>query len=194
MTRTSQDNLQLIEKHLAEAAWSDLLDAIRNPIRHAAAVRVIANGSDGNYAALDVMGAFNTDTTGRATYVPHLARTPGGVVTFQTIAVKCSEDAVLTALRPHWFRTEPTAAEVEMDDNAAFSIVTAAGREKHLGSILLNAFVDIGAAEASSYTPGLQDSFRCAQGETGLWMVVTTEVAETNETAGMSLDFDFFTY
>ena len=170
-----------------------LLAQLLTPVRYAAGVRVSCAAA-GDYAALDVMSASATDTAGTATYVPNLARTAGGVVTFQTIRVKCSEDAVLTSLRLHFFNAAPLAAEVEMDDNAAFSIATAAGLAKHQGSVLLNAFVDIGVAESSSNTSGLQESFKCATGQTGLWMVVTTEVAETNETANMTLDFDFFTY
>ena len=169
----------------------DLLQQLLEPIRHAASVsQVVAAAID--YAALDVMSNSATDTAGVPIYVKDLARTPGGVATIKSIAAKCSIAAVLTSLRLHFFRERPLAAEVEMDDNVAFALTTAAGRDKWVGSILLTALANRGGVGSTSDTNDINKNMKCAPTETGLWMVITTEVAEANEGANMILDFDFY--
>ena len=146
----------------------------------------------GDYAAGDVMSLTATADLGRATYVPNLARVPGGVATIVGIHALCSEDAVAFNLRLHFFKQAPLVAEVEMDDNAPFSIITAAGAEKWVGSILLNAFVDRGALAATSDNPDLLEALKCHETDDGLWVVLVAEQIEANESANMTIRLDFY--
>ena len=168
-----------------------LVSELRDPIRRLGYVSV-AVAAAGDYAALDVMSNSATDTAGLPLKLPDIARVNGGPVTIRRIVAKCSEDAVLTRLRLHWFNVEPLPAEVEMDDNIAFDIKTAAGRIKNLGSTLLSAFVDRGAAASVSTTEQLEVTLHANPASRDLWFVITTEDAEANETAGMSLEFEVY--
>ena len=169
----------------------DLLSELLRPVRLAASV-IVQCAAAGDYAALDVMSATATADLGRATRVPSLSRTRGGVATIVGIRALCSEDAVANSLRLHFFKQAPLVAEVEMDDNIAFSIVTAPGADKWVGSILLNAFADRGTLAATSDNPDLREMMACAEGDDGLYMVVTTETAEVNESANMTIRLDFY--
>ena len=189
------ENLEVLERSsLSLSEIADLLDTLlRDPIRYAASVQVTCAAA-GDYAAGDAISASATDTLGRAIWVPDLARPPGGVATIMTIVAKCSEDAVLASLRLFWFLEEPQPAAVEMDDNVAFDLKTAIGRNICLGNgILLNAFNDRGTAAAMSTTSDIREPLRCGPGRMGLWMLPTFEVAEANETAGMTIDFEVYT-
>ena len=168
-----------------------ILREFQRPVRFAGWAEVPCAAA-GDYAAGDVLSASATANAGRATYVPKLARDRGGVATIVGIRATCTEDAVLTSLRLHFFKRAPLVAEVEMDDNAAFDLVTAAGRDKWVGSILLNAFADRGTSGSTSDNADLREPFACSEEDDGLWMVVTTEVAEANESANMVLHFDFY--
>ena len=168
-----------------------LLRQIISPVR-LAAIPAVTLAAAGDYAALDVMSNSATANAGLPIYVKDLAREPGGVATIKSIAARCSIAAVLASLRLHFFRELPLVAEVEMDDNAAFSLVTDAGRNKWIGSILLSAFANRGGVGATSDTNDINKDMKCAPSETGLWMVITTEVAEANEAANMTLEFDFY--
>lgn len=168
-----------------------LLNDLRSPIRHAARVVLIAAAA-GDYTAADVISNSATADAGVANELPNAAREPGGVATIVAVRVKCSEDAVLATLKLHFFDEAPLAAEVEMDDNAAYNVKTAAGHDKHLGSILLNAMTDKGTTLSSSDTVDITEPFKCRPGYKNLWFVVETTTAEANETAGMSLTFDFY--
>ena len=171
-----------------------LADILQNPVRFATRAQVVCAAA-GDYAAGDVMSNSVTDGAGVATYIGNLAREPGGVAVVQTIKAFCSEDAVLASLKLYFFRDMPAAADTEMDDNIAFDAAkTAKGRNNLLGDgILLNALADLGTAVSASSTTSILDPIRCATGSTGAWMVVTTSVAEANETANMTLDFEFYT-
>jgi len=174
-------------------SMAGLIAAIQEPVHYAGTAKITCAAA-GNYLAGDVLSASATDTAGRATYVPNLARTPGGIANFAAIRARCSEDAVLLAPRFHWFSAAPAAADVEMDDNAPFDLVTATGRGLHVGTFLGSSFVDRGTLGSTSDTVGLVEPVHCAPGETGLWLVLVTETAETNESAGMTIDLDFYVY
>ena len=167
-----------------------LLSRILSPVRRTCAVLHAA--AAGNYTAGDVISSDVDDTEGGPTELRDFARVPGGTGTITAIRAKCSEDAVLVTLRLHFFDLPPTPAEVEMDDNIAFTIATAGGHNKYLGAITLNAFVDKGAALSGSDTVDLFESFKCREGQTSIWFVVEATTAEANETAGMSLTFDVY--
>ena len=169
-----------------------LLQDLREPIRLAATVRIRCAAA-GDYAALDVMSNSVTDGFGLPTFVPNLARSEGGVATIVGVRVTCNEDAVLNQLRLYFFNQAPTPAEVEMDDNIAFDIKTEAGLDKFAGSILLGAMVDRGTAGSTSDNSNLVEPLACAPGQTGLWLVLTSETAEANETANMQYRIDFYT-
>ena len=170
-----------------------LLQALQEPIHYASSVRITCAAA-GDYAAGDVLSSTATAGAGLATYVPNLARTPGGVANFAAVRGRCSEDAVLLAPRYHWFSAPPAAADVEMDDNAAFDLITATGRGLHVAKFLGSSFVDDGTSGSTSDSVGLVEPAQCAVGETGLWLVLTTAVDETNESAGMTIDLDFYVY
>ncbi len=186
------DNNHPLPTRIADAG--ELVDILANPIRFADRVQITCTAA-GDYAAGDVMSNSATDGLGVATYVDNLSRTPGGVATLQTINVKCSEDAVLCSIRLFFFRDMPLAVDTEMDDNAAFDAAkTSKGRQNMLGDgISLNAFADRGTAASASTTTDIHIPLKLGDGNTGAWMVVTTDTAEANETAGMILTFEFFT-
>ena len=176
-------------------AIRDLLQKIYNAIRglrYACSVSVICAAAS-DYAAGDVLSANATANAGRATYFPNLAHEPGGVATIVSITATCSEDAVLTSLRLHFLRQAPAVADVEMDDNAPFDLVTANGRLNWAGSILLNALADRGTLASTSDTEGINKPMYCGPNDTGLYIVITTEVAEANESANMELSLDVYT-
>ena len=168
-----------------------LLQQLLRPVRLASSVRVQCAAA-GDYAAGDVMSSIVTDTLGRATYVPNLALDKGGLATIVTIRARCSIAAVANNLRLHFFKQAPLVAEVEMDDNAVFALTTAAGRDNHVGSILLSAFVSRGGVGATSDNTDLLQAFVCDPNDAGLWMVVVTEQIEANEAANMTYDLDFY--
>ena len=170
-----------------------LLQALQEPIHYASSVRITCAAA-ANYTAGDVLSSTATAGAGLATYVPNLARTPGGVANFAAVRARCSEDAVLLAPRFRWFSAPPAAADVEMDDNAAFDLITATGRGLHVAKFLGSSFVDDGTSGSTSDSVGLVEPAQCAVGETGLWLVLTTAVDETNESAGMTIDLDFYVY
>lgn len=181
--------------HFRSDSIEDLIAQLKEPIRFAGSAFVICAAA-GDYAAGDVLSNSATDTLGVPTYVPSLARSPGGVVQLVAVRAVCaaSNGAVLAQVRLHWFHTDPLAAEVEMDDNAAFSIATAAGSFKWVGSTLLNPFVDRGAVVSTSDTPlSPIEPYRCAPDKDGLWFVAVLENAEANESANMSFKYDFYT-
>ena len=169
-----------------------LLNQLVAPTRYVGSVSLIAAAA-GDYAAGDVMSNSVTDTLGLPLYIAGLARTKGGVVNIQAIRAVCSEDAVLVTLRLHFFTLLPTPAEVEMDDNIAFTVKTVAGGLKWVGSLLLSPFVDRGTAVSTSdtvYSP--IEPMHCDVNDTGLWFLPVLETAEANETANMDIRFDFY--
>lgn len=169
-----------------------LLAQLLVPTRFVGSVSLTAAAA-GDYAAGDVMSNSVTDTLGVPMYIPGIARTKGGVVNIQAIRAVCSEDAVLVTMRLHFFTLAPLPGEVEMDDNIAYTVKTAAGGAKFVGSLLLSPFVDRGTAVSTSdtvYSP--IEPLHCDPNETGLFFVVVLETAEANETAGMDIRFDFY--
>lgn len=144
-----------------------------------------------DYSAGDVMSASATNDAGTATAVPVGGR--GEIVNIRQIIAVCSEDSVLNRLRLHFYNYNPAAADVEMDDNIAGDFAkNSTGAAGYLGSIELAAFADRGTSMAVSETPLVDKLFVCAATTGNLYMVVETIDAETNETAGMTIRFDFY--
>ena len=163
-----------------------------SPIHFASRVEMTCAAA-GDYAAGDVLSNSATDGVGRSIYVPSLTRLAGGTPIVMNVVATCNEDAVAFSLRLHFFRVSPVAADVEMDDNVPFDAAKLVGAvDNWAGSILLNAFVDRGTSIATSETFDIRQIFRCAPHDNGLWMVVTAETGEANETAAMRLAFDFY--
>ena len=163
-----------------------------SPIHFASRVEMTCAAA-GDYAAGDVLSNSATDGVGRSIYVPSLTRLAGGTPIVMNVVATCNEDAVAFSLRLHFFRVSPVAADVEMDDNVPFDAAKLVGAvDNWAGSILLNAFVDRGTSIATSETFDIRQIFRCAPHDNGLWMVVTAETGEANETAAMRLTFDFY--
>ncbi len=146
----------------------------------------------GDYAAGDVMSQNVTDTLGTCLILPNFVVNPGDTGTVTAIRARCSEDAVLVTLRLFCFNAMPLPLEIEMDDNIAFNFKTAEGQNKFVGSILLNPFVDRGTSTSTSDNPNLFEPMKCASGSTTLFVLPALETAEANETAGMTIDFDFY--
>ena len=145
----------------------------------------------GDYGAGDVVSNSATDTAGVAVELPNIARKAGDVVTVFRVYAICDEDSITTRLRLHFFDQAPLAAEVEMDDNAPFTLTTLAGAEKSRGYIDLPAFADKGAFSEAQANQ-LQEDFACHPFSTTLFFVVESLDAEANETAGMKLRFEFY--
>ncbi len=163
------------------------------PIRPISVTLVAA--AAGDYLAADIISNSVTDTLGVALRLPNFAVAANGVGTIVGLRAKCSEDAVLVTLRLHFYNLQPLAAEVEMEDNVAMDLAkTGAGRNKWVGSMLMNPFVDRGTAMATSDNPDLFEPFQTLGSQTNgdLFMVAVLETAEANETAGMTIDFTFY--
>ena len=170
--------------------------AVTNVPTVAPAVRVLQAAFNaaaaGDYAAGDVMSTNVTDTFGVALPLGPVVNAAGGVAILDKVVVRCSEDSVLNRLRLHFYRENPLPGEVEMDDNiAADWAKTANGLNKYVGPIVLTAFADMGTAMAMSTTGNLREMLRTGT-TPNLWFVVETLDAETNETAGMLLTFEFY--
>ena len=87
----------------------------------------------------------------------------------------------------------PAAADVEMDDNAAFDFAkNSTGAAGYLGSITLPAFADRGTSMAVAEGDLIDKLLACSATLGSVYMVVETLDAETNETAGMTIRFDFY--
>lgn len=141
----------------------------------------------GDYGAGDVLSASATNDAGLATELDGIVQANGQGVTFLGGSAVCSEDSVLFRLRLHVFRLAPVAAEVEMDDNAAYSIVTAAGAAKWLCDLDFSAFVDKGAVALAEMTT-VPKTVKTPGSSTSLYVVAETLDAEANETASMTID------
>ncbi len=162
-----------------------------------AARRIVTSGftaaAAGDYAAGDIMSDSVTDTAGQPMFFAGVVSAAGQVAILDKVVAKCSEDAVLARLTLHFYWEQPTAAEVEMDDNVAADFAkTAAGRNKYVGSVPLAALADMGTAMAMSTTGSLREMLKTSPASTGLWCVVQINDAEANETANMTLSFDTY--
>ena len=156
------------------------------PIRKVTATLTCA--AAGNYDAGDVLSASASAGVGTATTLSNLAGANGEVVTIYGVSAVCSEDSVAFRARLHFFDAAPAAAEVEMDDAAAFAITTSTN---WIGDLDLPAFADKGSvAVTQDHSPRL--FLKATNGTRDLYMVVETLDAETNETAGMTIRFDFY--
>lgn len=142
----------------------------------------------GNYAAGDVVSNSATDTEGDPLTFSNIVRGDGREFLIVGARAICSEDSVVWRLRLHFFDAVPAAADVEMDDNAAFAITTSTN---YLGYIDLPAMEDEGGV-AVAQNNDLRAPFKCASGDQDIYMVVETLDAETNETASMTLRFDLY--
>ena len=145
----------------------------------------------GDYAANDVMSNSATGDAGVAKAVPVGGK--GEIVNVRQIIATCTEDSVLNRLRLHFYNYSPAAADVEMDDNAAFDFAkNATGLAGYVGSIDIPAFRDGGTSMAVAEGNLIDKLLACSTSDGNLYMVIETLDAETSETAGMTLKFDFY--
>lgn len=144
-----------------------------------------------DYTAGDVMSSSGTDGVGVALAVPVGGR--GDVVNVRQVVAVCSEDSVLNRLRLHFYNYNPAAADVEMDDNIAGDWAkNATGAAGYLGSITLPAFADRGTSMAVAEGDLIDKMLACSLTLGSVYMVVETLDNETNETASMTIRFDFY--
>lgn len=148
----------------------------------------LTTAAAGDYADNDVVGNDAVDTQGDPLTLSGFC-IDKRVVTIRRIVAVCSEDSVVFGQRLHFFDAVPTAAEVEMDDNAAFAINTAGGAGKYLGFVDLAAFADFGGV-AVTQNNDLYVPIRASGSD--VYMVVQATDAETNETAGMTIRYDIY--
>lgn len=161
-----------------------------NPALPAPARRMVSatltTVAGGNYDAGDVIGNDADNTEGDPVTFDAVVSEVGETAILDGVVAICSEDGLLCRLRLHFFNAVPAAAEVEMDDNAAFAITTST---KYLGSVTLPAFADRGAVSVAELD-NIRKLLKCAAADDALYVVVETLDAETNETAAMTIRFD----
>lgn len=145
----------------------------------------------GDYADNDVIGNDADDTEGDPIVFADVAASEGDEVVLRRVVALSSVAAFVATGRLHIFNAAPVAAEVEMDDNAAFAINNAAGAAKYLGFVDLAAFATIGAGGALSQND-VERPFKCADGSRSLWGVYQATDAFTNEAAGMTIRLDTY--
>lgn len=139
----------------------------------------------GDYGALDVLSQSASNGVGVHWVLPSIARVSGYGGVIKRIIATLSVAAVTAQLRLHFFNAAPTTTE--KDDNAAF-LLDADDRAKYLGYIDLPALATSGSSEVSFAQISTEFAFKCV-GTTDLYFIVQTIGAFTNETAGMTLDF-----
>lgn len=145
----------------------------------------------GDYTAADVV-SFSTAATNNGNWLNGIAA-PGGVAILDSVVARCSEDSVLWRLRLHFYRTNPMTADVELRDNVAADWAkTAYGMTNYIDYVDMPAMADRGTAMAQATASNLRKLLGLATGQAGLYFVVETLDAEANETAGMTLSFDFY--
>lgn len=189
--KVSITNIEDIADAVAGAdntALASLQAVVQQPIRFASSVTITCAAA-GDYAAGDVLSNSASNNVGVATYVANLSRTAGLPAVIVAIRAISSNASLLSRMRCQWFTTMPLPANVEMDDNAVFGFTTATGRDQWVGSTLTSAFT----AKGTSDTMAMQEPLRTAPTDAGLWLVLTTEDAETNEAANQTIRLDFYT-
>lgn len=145
----------------------------------------------GDYGAGDIISNSATGDAGVANALPGVVDVAGQTARIVGIIAKCNEDSVVHQLRLHFYDYNPAAADVELDDNAAGDFAkNATGLAGYKGYIDLPAMVDLGTSIAFAQLHN-QKFMVATNASTGLWFVVQTITAETNETAGMIFTFDF---
>lgn len=150
----------------------------------------------GDYAAGDVLSNSDTADAGVAAEFAGVGLKAAAVVTLVGINARMNAPSWAGQLQLHFFSRAPVAAEVEMDDNAAFAIKTTAGQDIYLGSVTLPAFANPGGslfvhAEPVVTTP-IAKRMKLGAGETSIYVVFETVDADTNEVATMNLDVDLY--
>ena len=159
-----------------------------DPARVSTSSKAVA--AAGDYAALDVLSESASAGIGSAWYVGELARARGKSFWLVGVRARCTEDSVAFRLRLHGFRRRPNAA-TEMDDNAGFTVNDADRFDNYLGPICdLPAFSDRGDFSESK-NMDIRELITPASDADGLWFIVQTLDAETAETAGMHMVFEF---
>ena len=156
---------------------------------HGSASKTIA--AAGDYAAADILSESATNGAGTSWEFANMAPREGtpGVICMAT--VKCSEDSIANRFRLHLFNAAPSTA-TEMDDNAAKTMDND-DRSKYLGYIDFPAMADLGEFSFSQ-SVGVNYGYLCGGGGRSLYGVLETLDAETNETAGMSVEIDLYAY
>jgi hypothetical protein len=130
------------------------------------------------YAANDVVG---TDAATNMTFADIITQ-PGGVFTVLSADLRVDVAAIpagMAGFRLHLYNAAPTA----ITDNLAFNLI-AADRAKYLGSIMLNAPVDLGDT-LFSHTDGINFTAKLAAGSTTVYGVLETLTAYTPTSAAV---------
>lgn len=157
-----------------------------DPARLGTASKALA--AAGDYAANDMLS--ESATVGTAWYVGGLSRAPGRPFWLVGVRARCSEDSMLFRLRLHGFRRRPNAS-TEQRDNEAFTINDADRASNYLGVLCdLPAFADRGDF-SSSKNADVRELITPDPNADGIWFTVQTLDADANETAGMTLSFEF---
>lgn len=165
--------------------------ALPRPAARSVSVTLTAAAA-GDYAANDVVSNSATGDAGVAGQIAAAVTNNGEVAILDSVSAVCSEDSVVFRLRLHFYNYNPAAADVEMDDNAAFDFAkNATGAAGYLGYVDLPAFADRGTSASHSQADNLRKLLKCGASTTTLYYVVQTLDAEANETTSMTIRFDF---
>ena len=144
----------------------------------------------GDYAANDIVSNSAVDGSGVAGVITGVGPA-GSLAILDGINAVCSEDSVVMQLRIHFYNYNPAAADVELDDNAVADFAkNATGAAGYLGYAGIAAMTDRGTAMAHGQVNSLNLPLKLGSTQ-NLYYVVQTVSAETNETAGMTIRFDF---
>ena len=145
----------------------------------------------GNYADNDVISNDATEGAGDPTTFSDVV-TIGRAAKIVGAKLTYSEDGILATSELFLFNALPTASE--MDDNAAWGGIGAADEAKFLGSIAFSAAVDQGDFSMSLPTTLTADVpfFVHAGATSNLYGILVLRDAETNETAGMTVNIRLY--
>jgi hypothetical protein len=142
----------------------------------------------GDYAALDVLSQSASNGVGVAWVIPGAGRVNGGAGRIVGGVITTSVAAFAAKFRMYVFDANPSASE--LDDNAALSIA-AADRTKLIGTLQwATDGTNVGGVSLNELTNTLALPFKCAAASTDLYGILVTVDAETNESAGMTVDVE----
>ena len=173
--------------------WDSALNAVRVTTQRRMVTATLTAVAASNYTAGDVISNDADDTEGDPITFADCGLKVGDSVLLCGIVAICNAPLVVARLRLHFFNVVPAAAAVEMDDNAAFAITTPTG---YLGSVILPAFAKPATAAGGAIATAEDDTVRkllkCAAASKNLYVVPELLDAETNEVAGMTIQFDLY--
>lgn len=140
----------------------------------------------GDYGALDVLSQSASNGVGVAWVIPGAGRVNGGAGRIVGGVITTSVAAFAAKFRMYVFDANPSASE--LDDNAALSIA-AGDRSKLIGTLQwATDGTNVGGVSLNELTNTLPLPFKCAAADTNLYGILVTVDAETNESAGMTVD------